>query len=113
MRDGPIKCPLAAQPGITHREGMSRIILTMAALAVVVQPAVAVPLQPTGKWTMDYTPTSCEAKRRFGNIAIAIIPGPLGESTRVMVELPGKAGRARQHPAVIDPGDGRDRKSVV
>lgn len=81
---------------------MAALILPLQAL-----PAAALPLQPTGKWTMDYTPTSCEAKRRFGDIAIAIIPGPLGESTRVMVELPGKAGRARQYPAVIDPGDSR------
>lgn len=86
---------------------MLRTLTMIAALAVSGQPAAAAPLQPTGKWTMDYTPTSCEAKRRFGDIAIAIIPGPLGESTRVMVELPGKAGRARQYPAVIDPGDGR------
>lgn len=86
---------------------MLRYLSMMAALAVAGQPAGAAPLQPTGKWTMDYTPTSCEAKRRFGDIAIAIIPGPLGESTRVMLELPGKAQKARQFPAIIDPMDGR------
>ena len=69
------------------------------------QPA-AVPLQPTGKWTMVYTPTSCEAKRRFGDVAVAIIPGALGESTRVMVEVPGKTSQARQYPAIVNPGDG-------
>lgn len=63
-------------------------------------------LQPTGKWQVEYNPTSCEAKRRFGDTAIAIIPGPLGQSTRLMVELPGKALRARQYPAMVDPGDG-------
>ena len=68
---------------------------------------MSAPLQPTGKWTMEYTPTSCEAKRRFGDVAIAIIPGPLGESTRVMLELPGKAQNARQFAAIIDPLDGR------
>ena len=86
---------------------MLRLILMAAAVAgAAVQPAAAVPLQPTGKWTMVYTPTSCEAKRRFGDVAIAIIPGALGESTRVMVEVPGKTGQARQYPAIINPDDG-------
>ncbi|MEO7815380.1 MAG: energy transducer TonB [Sphingomicrobium sp.] len=87
---------------------MLRFISIAAALALPIHPAAAdmTPLQPSGKWTMDYTPTSCEAKRRFGDIAVAIIPGALGESTRVMLELPGKAVRAKQFPAVVDPGDG-------
>lgn len=82
-------------------------ILAAAMLATQAVAATAPPLQPTGKWQVEYNPTSCEAKRRFGNTAIAIIPGPLGQSTRLMVELPGKAMRARQYPAMIDPNDGR------
>lgn len=80
----------------------------IAAVGLAIQSAAlpAAPLAPTVKWNVEYSPTSCEAKRRFGEIAIAIIPGPLGQSTRVMVELPGKAPRARQYPAVVDPGDG-------
>lgn len=87
---------------------MSRF-LTFALVAFSLRPAQAeaAPLQPTGKWNVEYTPTSCEAKRRFGEVAIAIVPGPLGESTRLMLELPGKAVKARQYPALIDPGDGR------
>ena len=107
MRGAQIKCPLAVQTGFAHRGRMLRLLSMMAALAVAGQPAVAAPLQPTGKWAMEYTPTSCEAKRRFGDVAIAIIPGPLGQSTRVMLELPGKAQKARQFPAIIDPLDGR------
>ena len=82
-------------------------IIAAASLAIHPSPLAAAPLQPTGKWVMDYTPTACEAKRRFGDVAIAIIPGALGQSTRLMVELPGKAMRARQHRASIDPEDGR------
>lgn len=82
-------------------------ILAAAMLATQAVAATAPPLQPTGKWQVEYNPTSCEAKRRFGDTAIAIIPGPLGQSTRLMVELPGKAMRARQYPAMIDPNDGR------
>lgn len=89
---------------------MLRIIPTIAALMLLPSQAFAAPpsapLQPTGKWVMNYTPTSCEAKRRFGDVAIAIIPGPLGESTRVMLELPGTAARAKQFPATVNPGDG-------
>lgn len=88
---------------------MLRLIPIMVVLVLPFQSvlAAAVPLQPTGKWTMNYTPTSCEAKRRFGDVAIAIIPGALGESTRVMIEFPGKADHARQYPAIVDPSDGR------
>lgn len=76
-------------------------------LAVQPSPALAAPLQPTGKWVMDYAPTACEAKRQFGDVAVAIAPGALGQSTRLLIELPGKAFRARQFPARVDPGDGR------
>lgn len=88
---------------------MLRPSLIVAAVALATQSvsAAAAPLQPTGKWNVEYNATSCEAKRRFGDTAIAIIPGPLGQSTRLMVELAGKAPRARQYPAMIDPNDGR------
>ena len=88
---------------------MFRFAPILAAISLAIQsgPSMAAPLQPTGKWVMNYTPTACEAKRRFGDVAIAIIPGALGKSTRLMVELPGKAMRARQHRASVDPNDGR------
>ena len=81
-------------------------IVALSALSFQSAPAAA-PLQPTGQWNMQYSPTSCETKRRFGDIAIVIVPGALGESTRVMLELPGKAVRARQNPAIVNPKDGR------
>lgn len=76
-------------------------------LAIQPTASPAAPLQPTGRWVMDYTPTACEAKRQFGDVAMAIAPGPLGQSTRLLIELPGKAFRARQFPARVDPNDGR------
>lgn len=88
---------------------MLRLTLLVAAVGLAINPApsTAAPLQPTGKWVMDYTPTTCEAKRQFGDVAMAIAPGPLGQSTRLLIELPGKAFRARQFPARVDPNDGR------
>lgn len=82
-------------------------ILAAAVLASQSMPIAAAPLAPTGKWFVDYTPTACEAKRQFGEVALVVSPGPLGQSTRLMLELPGKAARARQYRARVDPGDGR------
>ena len=104
------------QPVLAHRRILQQAaamsshwpVAALSALSFVPTPAAAAPLQPTGQWNMQYTPTSCEAKRRFGAVAIAIVPGALGESTRVMLELPGKAVRARQYPAIVDPRDGRN-----
>lgn len=81
----------------------------MAALALAFAPAptTAAPLQPTGKWVVDYTPSSCTARRTFGDHAISIVPSPLGSSTRVIIEGPGRALRARQFPSMVDPDDGR------
>lgn len=81
----------------------------LAALALAAQPTAAssAPVQPTGKWMVDYTPSSCTARRTFGDHAISIVPSPLGSSTRVIVEGPGRALRARQFPSMIDPMDGR------
>lgn len=76
-------------------------------MAVPTAPSVAAPLQPSGKWVVDYTPSSCTARRTFGDHAISIVPSPLGGSTRVIIEGPGRAVRARQFPSMVDPVDGR------
>jgi len=83
-------------------------ILTLALVAVpLAYPADAQPLKPSGKWQVDYTPSSCTAKRSFGDHAISIVPSPLGGSTRVIIEGPGRATQARQFPSIVDPADGR------
>ncbi len=77
------------------------------ACVLATQPLAAAPLQPTGKWVVNYTEANCVARRTFGDYAISIVPSPLGSSTRVIVDGPGRAVRARQFPSVIDPDDGR------
>lgn len=101
---------IAAQSNFPHRGAMLRSFSLLAALGLAIRPgpAAAAPLQPTGKWQVDYTATSCTAKRAFGDHAIAIVPSPLGESTRIIIEGPGRATHARQHKSMIDPVDGRD-----
>lgn len=68
--------------------------------------AEAAPLQPTSPWNVNYTATSCDAKRRFGDVALVVTPAPLGETMRVMIEMPGEMRRARQYPARVMVGDG-------
>lgn len=88
---------------------MMRLSTVVAALALATYsaPSKAAPLQPTGKWVVDYTPSSCTARRTFGDHAISIVPSPLGSSTRVIIEGPGRAVRARQFPSMVDADDGR------
>jgi len=100
---------LAAHHEWLHFRPMLRLSLMLAATAAATMPArlAAAPLQPTGKWVVDYTPSSCTARRAFGDHAISIVPSPLGSSTRVIIEGPGRAVRARQFPSMVDPDDGR------
>lgn len=69
--------------------------------------AGAAPLAPTTPWNVDYTATSCDAKRRFGDVALVITPAPLGQTMRVMVEMPGRSAQATQYPARLFLGEGR------
>lgn len=86
----------------------SFLCLSVLVLTISPTPAVAAPLQPTSKWVVDYTPSNCTARRTFGEHAISIVPSPLGSSTRIIIEGPGRALRARQYPSTVDPIDGRD-----
>lgn len=76
-------------------------------------PVSAAPLQPTSPWNVNYTATSCDAKRRFGDTAIVITPSPLGQTFRVMLEMPGGASRAQQFPARLSTGDGGEPDNVT
>lgn len=75
--------------------------------------AQAAPLQPTSPWNVNYTATSCEAKRRFGDHAIVITPAPLGETIRLMVEMPGRAEQATQYPARLFSTDSRSPQVIT
>lgn len=69
--------------------------------------AAAAPAEPTSKWAMEYSPTACTAKRAFGDKAIAITPSPLGVTTRIMLEIPGRSVKAGHVYSAVDPGDGK------
>lgn len=90
------------QTGFAHRGRMLRLLSMMAALAVAGQPATAAPLQPTGKWQVQYSDRACTAKRAFGDYVLAIRPSPLGLTTRFVVEGPGKADRVRQLDSTVE-----------
>lgn len=99
-----MKIGLRNTPRMVQTLAMLRVSILMLALAA--SPAATKPLKPTTKWQLDYTATSCAAKRAFGEHAIAIVPSPLGGSTRVIIEGPGRSTAARQFPSIIDPADG-------
>ena len=87
---------------------MLRSLFAVIAACVVCAPAAAAPLQPTGKWEVQYADSSCVAKRSFGDHTLAIQPAPLGLTTRLIVEAPGRALRVRQYPATIIPEGSAD-----
>jgi hypothetical protein len=75
--------------------------------------AAAAPAEPTSKWAMEYSPTACTAKRAFGDKAIAITPSPLGVTTRIVLDVPGRAVAASHVNSSVDPGDGGGRISTT
>lgn len=99
---------LAPRRPSQHVGRMLRSFFPVIATCVVCTPVAAAPLQPTGKWEVQYADSSCVAKRSFGDHILAIQPAPLGLTTRIIVEAPGRAMRARQYPATIVPEDGVD-----
>jgi TonB family protein len=94
---------------------MLRLLVAASAALYLIRsaPAGAEPVQPTTAWNVNYTATSCDAKRRFGDVAVVITPAPLGKTMRVLIEMPGGARRARQFPALFDARDGRGAEKVT
>lgn len=71
------------------------------------QAGLAASLQPTGKWEVEYTATTCTAKRKFGDVTVSVSPAPLGQTVNLVIVGPGQADQfARQYSSTIDPGDG-------
>lgn len=85
----------------------------VAAAAVAAEDARAAPLQPTSPWNLNYTATSCDATRRFGDLALRLTPAPLGESVRLMVEMPGRVVQATQYPARLFHSDRSSPKVIT
>lgn len=86
---------------------LGRYSFLLAATLLVPVATSAAPLQPTGKWEVQYTASNCTAKRAYGDYALVFEPSPLGLTRRYFVQGPGKAARPRQYNSLIEPSDGR------
>jgi len=90
------------------RTGISIIAILCCSLA---SPALAAPLQPTGKWGVDYGATRCAAARSFGSAAspvtLGIVPSVSGGTYALLVSEAEVGPRFAQESAgTIDFGTG-------
>ncbi len=65
----------------------------------------AEPLQPTGKWNVDYGDTHCIASRRYGSAAAPILfalkPSPIGDVMQFSIFRAGSNAAVNQYPGTI------------
>lgn len=58
-------------------------------LSLIPRPTAAEPLQPVGKWDLDYAVAQCAALRNYGNpqhpITLMIRPSPVGDTYEILV----------------------------
>ena len=69
-------------------------------------PAVAVPLVPTGKWVVNFDDAQCVASRDYGTDQLFLTASPLGDLVQFGVIRPGRTGPPQQITAEIQPAQG-------
>lgn len=65
----------------------------------------AAPLPPSSPWQVTNADGVCAGRRAHSKQALTIMPSPLGQWGRVVVEGPGRVSAIRQYRTVIDVGD--------
>lgn len=71
-----------------------RAVFLVAAVSAVLfaSPTVSAPLEPVGKWNLDYGDAACIAARQYGSAAdpttFAIVPSISGDNYEIIVNLP-------------------------
>lgn len=84
--------------------------LTMAVLLTASSAAPAAPLQPTGKWTVDYAASRCAASRPFGPgdqpLTLTIVPAHSSGSARLVLSNAWTELKGTNHTATLDFLDG-------
>lgn len=78
---------------------LGRLLLVASAASILpATPAATAPLQPVGKWVVDYGETACTAARNYGaddkTVTLAFRPSPNGTVVRLMVARPGGVSAA-------------------
>lgn len=75
-------------------------------MAAVSHPAKAVPLQPTGKWVVDFADAQCVASLAYGEELVFLKASPAGDIVQFGIREPGRSGLPRQIDAAIEPASG-------
>jgi len=76
------------------------ILLHIAALAA------AAPLQPTGKWVVDFSDSACVASRDYGTEQLALKASPLGDVVQFALVSRAARSEAEQVDATLQPAGG-------
>jgi TonB family protein len=93
-----------------------RVLIASTATALICSsfaaPAIAAPLQPIIKWTVDYGVTRCTAARAFGSttdpIFLGLIPSINGKSYKLIVSVRRSGPTyAKEYPGTVDFGRGK------
>ncbi len=85
---------------------IGRIVL--GAILLVSAATQAAPLQPSSQWQVDDSDGVCAGRRVHSKQMLTIMPSPLGQWGRILVEGPGRVPTIRQYRSVIDVGDQGD-----
>jgi TonB family protein len=88
----------------------SRLCFIGAFLASSAVPVAATPVQPSGKWTVDYAVSRCAASRPFGPgkdpLTLIIVPAHSGGSTKLVLSNAWTELKIDHYTATIDFTDG-------
>ena len=102
----------AGEAKMQHRRMRSLVSATsLVAISILAaRPALADPLQPSGKWVVDFGEDRCVAYRTFGSRAhpvhLLLKPSPIGDVMQVQVAERGTNKAGTQESAVLTFGDG-------
>ena len=84
----------------------NRFILAALALsAILARPVAAAPVQPTGKWVVDFAPSQCTAVRDYGTVdrplALVLKPSVIGDVMTVAIVRGGASPAIGEHSVII------------
>lgn len=94
-----------------------RLWFGLVATLVPCSPAVSAPLQPTGKWVVDFANARCVASRNYGTAKGPIVLGlkapPIGDVIQIILVDPGRQIRVTQRDATLKFGAEEFRSTAL